>query len=156
MTQPKKNITVKVTADSLKDRLRKGLVLSYPELLTTVIIENLARTEVGLEQLFKAFSGIEDKPKFRVGEHMMLTQDAAYTWKYDKTKMEEAGLLFQERIKCQILSIDMYKKAPYEVTYTALNTVGGSEDVKHEVEEKSICREDEWPGDGKQGDDLPF
>ena len=67
----KTHIDVKVSVESIRDSLRKRIVSENSALITNVIIGNLEKSEVGLEQLYKALSGVQDKMQFKVGDRVV-------------------------------------------------------------------------------------
>lgn len=153
----KSHIDVKVSVESIRDSLRKLIVSVHSNLITDVIIGNLDKTDVGFDQLYKALSGVQELPKFKVGDHVMIKVTSLYTWQFDQAKTEDAGLTLQGRIKCLIIDIDPYKKDPYEVSYKAIKVVGGVDtetDLKSQVQENTMCLEEEWPTESNN--DLPF
>ena len=153
MVEPVTHIDVKVTVESIRDSLRKRIVSENSKLITDVIIGNLNTTEVGMNQLFKALSGIEDKISYKIGDFVMVDTGPLYTWKFDKEKTREAGLIIQDRVRAQIIRIDKYRDTPLELKYNVKDSDGNDVTVTSTVRVTSVCLEDEWPGDDK---DLPF
>lgn len=114
-------------------------------------MDNLATTEVGLEQLFMAFSGIEWEPKYKVGDKIFIPDSHVYSWRYDEDKMREAGIIIDSRVKAVITEIHPNKKGQYTVEYQGITKEGDSKQEAVHVEERYVHLEEEWPGE-----DLPF
>lgn len=155
MSDTKSHIDVKVSIDSIRDGLRKLLVSNHSALIANVIIGNLAPTEVGLEQLYKAMSGVYEKPKYKIGDLVRIKIEHLYSWQFDKTATEKEGNTIDGRLLCQIISIDPTKIAMYEVRYQA---VSGSvkKEITSMVGESKVHLDDEWPENMVKEDDLPF
>ena len=152
MAEPVTHIDVKVTVESIRDSLRKRIVSENSKLITDVIIGNLSITEVGLRQLFKALSGVEESVPYKVGDFVMVRIDPLYGWKFDKDKTKEAGLIIQGRVRAQIMAIKQYQDAAIELKYNVLDSNGGPIEVTSPVRMNELCLEDEWPGEPE----LPF
>jgi len=153
MAEPVTHIDVKVTVESIRDSLRKRIVSENSKLLTDVIIGNLNTTEVGMAQLFKALSGIEETISYKVGDFVMVKTEPLYGWKFDKDKTKEAGLIIHDRVRAQVVCIDKYKLNSLELSYIVKDSDGNDITVTSPVRVTAVCLEDEWPGDDK---DLPF
>lgn len=153
MAEPITHIEVKVTVESIRDSLRKRIVSENSKLITDVIIGNLSVTEVGMRQLFKALSGVEESVPYKVGDFVMVKIEPLYSWKFDKDKTKEAGLIIQGRVRAQIISIKPYQDAAVELKYSVLDSAGGPIDVVSPVRMVELCLEDEWPGEPEE---LPF
>jgi hypothetical protein len=151
MAISKTHIDVKVSVESIRDSLRKRIISENSMLITDVIINNLKNTEMGLEQLFNALSGIEDKISYKVGDHVMVEVDPLYTWKFSKEKSAEAGLFLNNRIRAQIMEINPYSKTPLNLIYDVVDNKGEYIKVESPVKIDQVCLEDDWPGE-----DLPF
>jgi hypothetical protein len=154
MAEPVTHIDVKVTVESIRDSLRKRIVSENSKLLTDVIIGNLNTSEVGMTQLFKALSGIEDTIPYKVGDFLMVKISPLYGWKFDKEKTKEAGLIIQDRIRAQLVCINRYKETPLEVIYAVKDSEGDDINVTSPVRITDACLEDEWPGEFEK--DLHF
>jgi hypothetical protein len=155
MEKPKTHIDVKVSVECIKDSLRKKIVSEHSALIANVIIGNLAVTEVGLEQLYKAMSGVYEAPKYKIGDLVRVKMDDLYSWNFDKQKTEELGTMIQGRILCQIREIDLTKLKPYNVGFTAVSG-DNTKELTCEVAEIKISLDDEWPENLEKEDDLPF
>lgn len=149
MAEPITHIEVKVTVESIRDSLRKKIVSENSKLITDVIIDNLSITEVGLKQLFRALSGIEDKIPYKVGDFVMVKIDPLYSWKFDKVKTREAGLIVQERLRAQIISIKPYHDASLEIQYDVLDSNEDTIRIVSPVRVTDVCMEDQWPGESE-------
>jgi ribosomal protein L21E len=154
----KTHIDVKVSVESIRDGLKKLIISEHSQLIADVIVSNLAQTDVGLAQLFRAMSGIRDKLKYKVGDSVLAVPGSLDSWEFDKDFMTQQGLIVQGRVKAKVLEVKPFKKEQYKLVYTCLK-MGRSEgkEVQSMVEEKDICYEEEWPENlDLEGDDLPF
>lgn len=147
------HISIEVSIESIRDSLRKKIISEHSQLIADVIIGNLKNTECGTEQLFKALNGIGDTPKYKVGDDVLVDMNALYTWQFDKDATEK--LAIKGKIKAKILSIDLFKRSSYEVSFKACQIKDSElKEFTSMVNEARICLEEEWPFDSS--DDLPF
>jgi hypothetical protein len=156
MEKPKTHIEVKVSVESIRDSLRKKIVSEHSALIANVIIGNLASTEVGLEHLYKAMSGIQDKFKYKVGDLVRVEMDHLYSWQFDKDKTEQQCDVVQKKLLCQVRSINPAKKQAYELAYTAISGASAPKEMTSMVAEEKMHLDDEWPEDLGEEEDLPF
>ena len=144
--QEKLHITINITTDEIRSQLQKMLASSpHAKLISQVIVGNLSTTEVGLEQLYKAFTGIHTPLKYSLLQEVWIDYDASYSWKMDKKEMTDAGLVHQGRIKATILQIDQYREKPYRVSHNAIKD-GVTEVLDTlSVSETKVHPKDEYP-----------
>lgn len=117
---------IEISLEDLRKRLKSLIKSENSELISTVIVNNLNTTEVGIDRLFNALSGIDFEPVFNIGDTLWVKFDDLYTWKLSRTFMEEAGLIEKGMVKVKILSISSVVNAPYYCVYQAKNTKGDS------------------------------
>lgn len=152
MAQLKKEIVVTITVESIRDRLYKMLVSEHSALIADVIIGNLNPTSVGLEQLYKAMSGIKDTLKYQVGDHVLIKKADSFAWKYSDDKMTEAGLMVKNYLKATIITADIYRKDSYKIKYLCVTEVG-QEEASQYVPESQLILEEDW---SDIAENLPF
>jgi len=151
----KTHIDVTISVESIRDGLRKLLISEHSALITKVIIGQLEKTDVGLEQLYKAMSGVQDKLKYKIGDYVMVSMDILHTWKFDKNKSEIAGLVKQNRMRGLIESVDPFLKYPYTIDIEVIDSMNQTVHIHSPANDRYVCLEEEWPGDGPDSD-LPF
>lgn len=111
----KAELTIKIEVGELRGKLEKMITSEHSPLIAKIIIANLQRTEVGLEQLFAALSGIERTAKFRILDTVRIPKGAVYSWEYDEPNTTKAGLLQKEEFAGVVTNVDLQRSAPYEV-----------------------------------------
>jgi len=156
MEKPKTHIDVKISIESIRDSLRKRIVSENSHMIANVIISNLEITDKGLEQLYKSLGGIQDTPKFKVGDWIRVNMDKVYSYQFDKDRTRKEGEVSQGALRCQITSVDMRKAYPYELVFKAYSTGGDQKEFTSAAKEEWLCLDDEWPEDLGIDDDLPF
>lgn len=122
-------------------------------MITDVIIMNLKKSPRGLEQLYKALSGVRDELKFKPGDKVYADISYLHTWKFDKNKSLAAGLVINERMLSLVTAVDPEGHYIYEVTTEARDDSDKPIKVVSCINEKHLCIEEEWPG---EKEDLPF
>lgn len=115
------------------------------ELISQVIVGHLATTDVGLEHLYKAFSGVPVVPKFKEGEVLWTNYSNCRTWNMDKDKMTEAGMIHQGKVKVKIKEIDMRRHNPYKVFHEVIDSSGKKENSDAELGEEELQPIDTFP-----------
>lgn len=113
------HITVKITHSQIRTMLAAiiGSASANSQLLAKVICDNLAGTEIGMDNLYLALNGVETKFKYRVGETIQVNRTSCYSWKVDFDKMNSLGLMTNDKVRAEIVKIHPYKRQPYEITY---------------------------------------
>lgn len=140
-------IMVKIYKEQIRTQLKKMLSSEYSDLISQVIVDNLSVTEVGLSQLYKSFSGLKDEFKFKVGQKVLVNESNLYSWRIDKEKMAEAGMLKQGKITCMIANLTKTQAKPYTVKYTYINSSGEQGEETTDVNESEMFPVDEYPLD---------
>lgn len=148
----KEHIDVQISIQSIRDSLRKRIVSENSDMITDVIIMNLKKSPRGLEQLYKALSGVRDELKFKPGDKVYADISYLHTWKFDKDKSSEAGLVINKKMLSLVTAVDPQDQYTYEVTTEALDHSGTPIKVVSSVNEEHLYIEEEWPAD----DNLPF
>lgn len=143
--EKKKNITINISTEEIRDWLKRGLVSDHSDLIASVIVEHLSATEVGLEHLYKALNGIKVEPKFKIGQKVWVFYDYCHTWKMHRGNMKEANLVFGENIKGEVIDIDMTQKSMYKVKYLIIDSNGHQEEIKTDFEERHVSIVDMYP-----------
>lgn len=145
MSNKKDYIKVRIQKEQIRAQLKKMLGSEHCELISQIIIDNLSETEVGLAQLYKAFSGLQDQLKYNAGQQVWVDIGTLYSWRVDKDKMYAAGLVHQERVKGTITRISKTSQKPYTISYDCINSNGEEETDTTDVEEHQIFPYDSYP-----------
>lgn len=157
MDKERKHIDVKISIESVAENLRKLINSGHSQLITKTIINNLMTTDVGLEQLYKAINGIEDKLRFKIGDKVRIELDSLSTWNFDKKKTAESDYVFQGRMLGVITEIFPCKKYAYNISYTAIEVGGEPKELNTAALEGNLYLDEEWPEIVKEKEnDLPF
>ena len=72
------SISKKELIQSLEGALSKH---PHSDIMARVIVENLAKSQVGIDQLLKSFLGIEPKALFNVGDKVWVNVKHLPTWR---------------------------------------------------------------------------
>lgn len=152
MDKKKTHIDVKVSIQGIRDSLRKRIVSDHSDIITDAIMKNLEKSPRGLEQLYKAFSGVKDEPKFKPGDKVYADLSYLNTWKFDKDKTDLAGLIVNKRLLSLVTAVDIHAQYVYEVTSEARDGADQPVKVVSQINEENLVIEEEWPAD----DGLPF
>lgn len=101
----------------------EGALSRHPHcnIMARVIVNNLINTTVGIDQLTKAFLGIENKTDFCVGDKVWVPFRHLPTWRCNVEEMKKHGLIFQEKVECEIKNIDLYSGTPLRVSFISIN-----------------------------------
>jgi len=127
----KDHVLIRITVEEITKKLQQHLHFSaHSELIAKVVVGQLARTEVGLEQLYKSFEGIEPSFKYPLKAQVYLPTTYTYSWKLDKVKMEEADLLFQDHVKGVIVDRDEFRADAYRLEYSYIESGTGEQKVE--------------------------
>lgn len=138
-------IHVKISKEQIRTQLKKVLGSEHCDLISQVIIDNLSETEVGLAQLYKAFSGLKDQLKYKAGQIVWVKLSVLYTWKIGKDQMSAARMIHQEQVKALITEVTKTKLNPYKIKYDYIGIDGKQSEDEIEVEEESLNPYDEYP-----------
>jgi len=138
----KKNFTIEVSSDFLMKRLKSALGTEpHADLIAEMIIGNLSLTEIGLSQLYTAFSGFVEKIPFMVGDEIMFSESKLYSWHTDKSAMIEKGLIVNGMVKGVITSINIHKLRSIMVTYDGVKN-GIVVKVEDDIKAEDAVRDD--------------
>ena len=110
MTKKKESINIRITEAELRGLLEARITSAHRDLISSVIMANLAKTEIGFEQLFKSMQGIAPSSKFNVGDEVWVKYTNLPTWRYDEKLMRDKDIIFKEMVKCTISEIDLQLK----------------------------------------------
>lgn len=149
----KTHINVEVSVADIRSSLRKRITSEHADLITDVIMGNLEKTEVGYRQVYLALSGVQEKLRFSPGDKVVVPVDHLSTWKFDKVKSSEAGLIHQGKVKAIVVGADPYVSYPYTVETMMKDSTGIEVKVVSSVYSTVVEAEDEWPDPES---DLPF
>lgn len=139
-----KTFTMEISIDMLEKRLKdlfKSAGEQHAKLIADTIIGNLNTTEVGLKQLYLAFTGYEEPISFLPGDEVMINSSSLYSWNIDKDSMEKAGYIVDGKLKAIVLSINKYKKENIQVEYDRIKAPGVAVDKYTQfIEAKHLTR----------------
>lgn len=104
----------------------EGALSRHPhcDIIAKVIVENLAKSQVGIDQLIKSFLGIEPKTLFNVGDKVWVNVKHLPQWRMNLGAMREKGMIFQDCLECTILEIDLYTYSSLSIEYTMIESDG--------------------------------
>lgn len=141
-----KTFNMEIPIDLLESKLSEALKKSgesHYKVISKVIISNLTNTSIGLEQLYMAFSGHEEKINFFPGDEVIISTSKVYTWVYDQKSMIDAGLIVNNTIKAKVLAIYPYTRDSVSIEYTRIEL--GKEPCKYtqSVSHKYLTRNED-------------
>lgn len=140
---------IKMTKQDMVNLLEQGLSsCQYSRLVAETIVDNLALTEVGLEQVFKALRGIHIQLKYKLGDELWMSEDMLYTWKANKNKMLAEGLIHQGKVLVQVNELRPNHSETYVVQHTYINDAGETCEEKYKtIREENLFPRDSFPLD---------
>jgi len=115
------SISKKELIQSLEGALSKH---PHSDIMARVIVENLAKSQVGIDQLLKSFLGIEPKALFNVGDKVWVNVKHLPTWRMNLEAMREKSMIFQDCLECTISGIDLYMHSPLSIEYAIIESDG--------------------------------
>jgi len=110
-------VNISITKEQIFKKLKSILKNEHAHLISKIIIDNLAITEVGLSQLYKSFTGVEDTIDFRLGDEVYVKYESLNTWRLSKDKMIANGLLVQGVVRCTIDEINMQRNNSVKISH---------------------------------------
>ena len=104
----------------------EGALSRHPhcDVIARIVVENLAKSQVGIDQLIKSFLGIEPKALFNVGDKVWVNVKHLPQWRMNLGAMREKGMIFQDCLECTILEIDLYTYSSLSIEYTMIESDG--------------------------------
>ncbi len=118
-----KSFNVKITADELKTMLKLVLLCKNPDKLADVIIGNLSKNSVGLEQVYKGLLNIFPECPYKVGQWVYVNLNEFYIWQIDKEKTRLLPqVLNNTYLPIEITDIDLYSTSPVKAKATIIKT----------------------------------
>jgi hypothetical protein len=111
-------MNIEVTTEHLSKLLSSKLKIKDDK-LCNLIVKNLEKSPVGMEQLCKALV-FEDYPvcTLNVGDEVYVKEKDLHYWYHDKVAMKEQGFYYPgDKLKATIKSIDLYESDPICVEY---------------------------------------
>jgi len=112
-----KTVTFKLTTDEIEASLSKMIGSPHCKLLSSIIINNLEKTDRGLHQIVKAFAGVQEVSKYKVLDTLMVPWEDLSTWKMNEDAMIKDGLIIKGHVECVIFKIDPFKNENLYVRY---------------------------------------
>jgi hypothetical protein len=132
------HITIETAVEEIQSRLAKMICSENKDLIAKTIIQNLKKTDRGLIQLYKAFTGIEETTELYPLQEVEVDVDALSTWRMDKDEMIKRKMIFQGRVRATIEKIDLTSNYPIRVKYFYLDSDHEKKVDTYWVSEKSI------------------
>ncbi len=143
-------VQVRVSAEQIEKRLLDCLDMHIPNrtLIAKVIIENLTMTDLGLAQLYNAFSGIKPEVHVKIGDDV-LVEYKNLSWRMNKPRMEEAGMIYKKKyVKGVVHDIDLRKTDSIGIQYTYMPDSGDAATDTYFVDPSHVIKTtEEYPED---------
>jgi len=133
------SISKKQLIESLEGALSRH---PHSDIMARVIVENLIKSQVGIDQLIKSFMGIEPKALFNVEDKVWVNVKHLPTWRMNREAMQEKGIIFQDCILCTIVEIDLYTSCPIKVEYVQINSNNEEEEVVYTITQEQANASD--------------
>ncbi len=148
-------IEVKIATDEIRKTLLSCLDKNNPhrELIATTIMEHLKITDMGLEQLFNAFSGLKPSVHVKIGDTVLVKYNNLPSWRMNEERMRNAGMIYRDTyIKGEVHSIDLLRKDSVCFKFTYLPNEGDAHSDTYYVNPELVVQAtEEYPenlGDG--------
>ena len=148
-------ITIRVTKSEIQYEFSKLLTGPNKDVIADVVINHLAEKEIGLQQLYKALSGIKPTSKHKVLDDVLINITSLYSYKMNKDKTEVSKLMFKGYLPGKVTTINLYKESPILVQFTCIGDDDKEVVVESWVEERHLLpRSSDIIESDK--DDMPF
>jgi hypothetical protein len=120
-----KTVNVSIPYNGIKKELAKMINHANKKIIVEVIMGCLDKTEVGIESLYLAFSGISIQSTFKKGEKILVKWYDTPSWKFNKEQTKAAGLLLKdEQLTATVIGFDPYVGSNLQIEITAVNDNG--------------------------------
>lgn len=122
----------------------EGVLVRHPhcDIIAKIIVENLAKSPVGIDQLIKSFMGIEPKALFNVEDKVWVNVKHLPGWRMNLGAMREKGMIFQDCVECTILEIDLYTHSPLRIEYTMIDSDNTESISSYTITQEQACASD--------------
>lgn len=116
----KKSISLDVSYEDIKDKLRKAIEPEYDDNLIVDCVMSLTQDDPHkLGVLFKALLGISPKHQYEVGDEVVINLYGISTWDFSNDEMNQRGLTYLVgNVMCingKIVGIDPWAENPYNI-----------------------------------------
>lgn len=120
--EEEKKVNIQVSVHEVANLLSKHMVQGSGEgrAVTNLIVGQLALTEKGLPQLFKALLGIFPSLIYKEKDWVYVRLDILPNWKMDKAATEALPSVKDGFILAQITECNVYKGYPYKIAYDVM------------------------------------
>lgn len=146
-------IDFNINQSTIRAGLKKLIRSDHSELIVDVIIGHLSQHKPGLEQLFMAMAGLENKLHFKPLDEVFYPIGRAPSWKIDTDKTIEAGMVTKGYLKASVTDTNEYRTGRVQIEYYFINSTGDKIKYEEWVNEAVLSSADEpFPEDL----DLPF
>lgn len=105
-----------VNNQSIKAALGEVIVSPHKQLIVDTIFK-LTKTTDQSHQLMHALMGVKIEFPFKVLDSVFVKVNDLPTWRMNTRKMREKGLIFQEKVKAQILRVSTSNDCEFEITF---------------------------------------
>jgi hypothetical protein len=147
---------IEIPKDMLQNALRDVLKRAnhpHADLVSTVLVNNLERSEQGLTQTFLALMGSKIHIPFLPGDEVQVPVEHMSSWMIDKDAMIQAGFIVNGHIKGTIKKIDPYVNANVHFTFERIYS-GKQETYQSSIAHKHIFIDDTCKIRNDLGDKL--
>lgn len=119
--EKKKSILVEISVDTIKETLQKEIKSEHAPIIANAIIEQLSRTEVGMEDLYFALQGVVREFKYKILDEVWVRFDQLPSWRMDKVAMKTEGLIVRDTyVKCTVTDINPFSRTCYSIEYKCI------------------------------------
>jgi hypothetical protein len=119
----KETVVVEVSVASIKQAFEKVINSKHAPIIVDAIVKHLQESELGLEDLYHSLLGAERSFKYKPLDKVWISLDHLPSWRIDKDKSLQAGLIEKERfIKCTIIDINPLSRSCYKIEFVAIAT----------------------------------
>lgn len=134
-----KEITLKLPIDYLEGAFKKMFKDECADDMSKVIFGVLKDNPYGLEMIYKASLGIMPKPKYKVGDEVLVNQYSLDSWKFNIDEMRNRGYAIESNVKVKIVEVNIFNKEQYAVSYKYWSSTDNQTKTNgYRVEEKAI------------------
>ena len=113
-----KEINITLSTKELRESLQGIINSPHAKAMAEVIISNLAITEIGLEQLYKAqMLGKVPTSIYKKGDKVWLPSGNLTSWRMDLEAMRVQNLIFKDLVLCTITEVNYERRANLSITY---------------------------------------
>jgi len=113
-----KTINIEITIKDLQNLLEKHLVIKDKEKFAELVVGHLSKTNVSLEQTYKALIGIYPEFKYKKGDWIYVPLNGLPTWRMDEEKTKALPGVMGNNLPCEITRVNTYDESCYDIVFT--------------------------------------